>query len=488
MKKKVIAAAVAATLGHTAANAVSVNPNGLGQVLLFPYYTVQSSEAGRFDTLITLVNTTNQVKAVKIRFREAKASHEVLDFNIYMSPKDVWVAVITEDGEGAKIATPDNTCTVPRIPAEGVAFRNSEYDATQGGVDDGAGSGLDRTKEGYFEVIEMGVVSDSDAVVPASTNPSPFIPATWATHVPGSTPADCESLITAWGGGSWSNPPAGFNSGDLNVSAPTGGLFGSVSLINVNEGTDYGYDAVALNDFFAPANQADDLHRDPGTTLPTLVDVDPKTSIVVNGNTVISSDWGLGNPADPVSAVLMHSTMMNDYVTEPGIDAATSFVFTMPTKSFYVPIGSGLTAQQPFTQSFFGSACEEVLYTAWDREENTEIPVITVDFSPRPPVVINPSTLCFEANVVRINGKDALSSKTAFNDLETKFTNGWISADLTSGHAMTADDGTVYLGLPTIGFSAQRYFNGTLTSDSGASSLSNYGGLFAHKSTTVISS
>ena len=44
--------------------------------------------------------------------------------------------------------------------------------------------------------------------------------------------------------------------GDLNVSAPTGGLFGSVSLVNVNEGTDYGYDAVALNDFFVPANRS----------------------------------------------------------------------------------------------------------------------------------------------------------------------------------------------------------------------------------------
>ena len=40
MKKKVIAAAVAATLGHTVVNAVSVNTDGLGQVLLFPYYTV----------------------------------------------------------------------------------------------------------------------------------------------------------------------------------------------------------------------------------------------------------------------------------------------------------------------------------------------------------------------------------------------------------------------------------------------------------------
>jgi hypothetical protein len=486
MKKKVIAAAVAATLGHTVVNAVSVNTDGLGQVLLFPYYTVQgSATTDNFDTLITVVNTTDEVKAVKIRFREAKASHEVLDFNIYMSPKDVWVAAVVPDaGGGAKILTPDTTCTVPAIPAAGVPFRNSEYDPDQNGVNDGAGVGLDRTKEGYFEVIEMGVVNDTDSTPAPAATPTPFVPATWATHVNGA-PGDCASLNAAWASGSWKNPPQGFVSGDLNVTAPTGGLFGSVSLINVNEGTDYGYDGVALNDFFVPANKDNDLHRDPGTTLPTLADVDPKVSVVLNGNTVVNSSWGLGNNVDPVSAVLMKTKMMNDYATDPGINAATSFIYTMPTKSFYVPIGQGLVAEAPFTQPFFGFACEDVAYTAWDREEQTEIPITSVDFSPRPPQEIAPSALCFEANVVGINGTDAVSSKTATNELKSEFINGWISADLSAGHNLVDDDGNSYQGLPVIGFSTQRYFNGTLA---GNSTLSNYGGLFAHKSMTVISS
>ena len=47
----------------------------------------------------------------------------------------------------------------------------------------------------------------------------------------------------------------------------------------------------------------------------------------------------------------------------------------MPTKNFYVPIGAGLGAEEPFTTSFFGSACENVAYTVWDREEQTEIPI-----------------------------------------------------------------------------------------------------------------
>jgi len=489
MKKKVIAAAVAATLGHTVVNAVSVNTDGLGQVLLFPYYTVQGSAAtDNFDTLVSVVNTTDDVKAVKIRFREAKASHEVLDFNIYLSPKDVWVGVISPQGEGAKISSPDTTCTVPAIPPAGVAFRNSEY----ADGSDGAEVGLGRTKEGYIEVIEMGVVNDTDPTPAPSASPAPFLPATWATHAaataPGAAaiPGDCASLNAAWAGGSWSNPPAGFVSGDLNVSAPTGGLFGSVSLINVSEGTDYGYDGVALNDFFSPADNANDLHRDPGTTLPTLSDVDPKVSVILNGNNVFNSEWALGNTVDPVSAVLMKTKMMNDYVTDPGIDAATSLVYTMPTKNFYVGIGAGAPVSPPFTAPFFKAACEDVSYTSWDREEQTEIPITSVDFSPRPDVVVAPSALCFEANVVRINGKDALSSKTATNELSTKFTNGWISSDFSgAGHSIQDDEGNAYIGLPVIGFSAQRYFNGTLA---GSSTLSNYGGLFAHKSMTVISS
>ena len=56
----------------------------------------------------------------------------------------MWVGVVSPDaGGGAKLSTPDTTCTVPDIPVAGVAFRNfSEYDPAQGGVDDGAGTGL----------------------------------------------------------------------------------------------------------------------------------------------------------------------------------------------------------------------------------------------------------------------------------------------------------------------------------------------------------
>ena len=44
---------------------------------------------------MSVVNTTASMKAVKVRFREGKNSAEVLDFNVFLSPFDVWTASIT---------------------------------------------------------------------------------------------------------------------------------------------------------------------------------------------------------------------------------------------------------------------------------------------------------------------------------------------------------------------------------------------------------
>jgi hypothetical protein len=55
----------------TPSAAVEVNPDGIGQVLLYPYYTVRSSGSGNaLNTLITVGNATDRVKAVRVRFRE----------------------------------------------------------------------------------------------------------------------------------------------------------------------------------------------------------------------------------------------------------------------------------------------------------------------------------------------------------------------------------------------------------------------------------
>ncbi|MDX1554774.1 MAG: cell surface protein, partial [Xanthomonadales bacterium] len=120
MNRKNLTAAVLAGLAGAAgiagtAQAVNINPDGLGQVLVYPYYTSR----GGNQTLLSVVNTTEDAKAVKVRFLEGYNSREVLDFNMYMSAYDVWVAAVADDGAGTPtLYVPDSTCTAPYLFAQ----------------------------------------------------------------------------------------------------------------------------------------------------------------------------------------------------------------------------------------------------------------------------------------------------------------------------------------------------------------------------------
>ena len=99
MKRTSLTTAVIAGIAGVAgisnmASAVYLNNDGLGQVLIYPYYTVNNDNI----TLLSVVNTTDQSKAVKVRFLESLNSAEVLDFNLYLSPFDVWTAGVASDG------------------------------------------------------------------------------------------------------------------------------------------------------------------------------------------------------------------------------------------------------------------------------------------------------------------------------------------------------------------------------------------------------
>ena len=108
MKKNNLTTAVVAGLAGVAgissiASAVNLNSDGLGQVLVYPYYTVNND----LNTLISVVNTTNEVKAVKVRFLEGKNSRECLDFNLYLSPYDVWTAALVAQTATSAYVTAD---------------------------------------------------------------------------------------------------------------------------------------------------------------------------------------------------------------------------------------------------------------------------------------------------------------------------------------------------------------------------------------------
>src|SRR5436853_7046992 len=129
-KRKALFTAVLAGLGAAGtAEAVYLNPNGTGQVLVYPYYTVQSAGGNAWNTYLSVVNTTSRAKAVKVRVLEGKTSAEVLDFNLYLSANDVWTAGIipSTNGVGGAIVTGDNSCVAPASLATAQDFRNYQY-------------------------------------------------------------------------------------------------------------------------------------------------------------------------------------------------------------------------------------------------------------------------------------------------------------------------------------------------------------------------
>ena len=186
MKKKMLPYAVsaAAAVSMSASAQMYVDNGGLGEVLIFPFYSAENGNS----TNINLVNTTAAGKAVKVRFIEGENSQEVLDFNLYMSPGDHFSMGVsaTADG-GGQVVTNDNTCTVPRFtPGEAVAFRSTLYATDKDAKGAYDNTGIGRTAVGYVEVIEMGQLTGKglhyDAKGAVSANQVPLTPPAAVDH------------------------------------------------------------------------------------------------------------------------------------------------------------------------------------------------------------------------------------------------------------------------------------------------------------------
>lgn len=245
-----VALTAAGTLCCSIAHAVRVNPDGHGQTLIYPYYTARATASGNaYVTALAVVNTTASPKAVRVRFLEGAAGAAVADFNLFLSAYDVWTAGVVPAGPGAGVFTLDNSCTTPRVSRDASSptkFFNSAYAGR-----DPLGDGLDRTYEGYFEILEMGTIDATSALGLAVTQKLDL-------SAPNASKPTCVNLPAT------DAVPAG-------LTRPSGGLAGSVSLINVNEGTDYGIDAVALSQWSDKVQW-----YPPGNFHPDLADVSPR--------------------------------------------------------------------------------------------------------------------------------------------------------------------------------------------------------------------
>jgi hypothetical protein len=365
-KQKTLFAAVAsasALLAAGSANAVYVNNDGLGQALVYPYYTVRAGNT----TLLSVVNTTDQAKAVKVRFLDGKNTAEVLDFNLFLSPKDVWTGAIMATADGAMIATKDKSCTNPKLPAGGQPFRNFQF------VEDGdvtALQAMDRTREGYVEILEM-------ATIPTTTALGKDV-----THVSGTPKCSLTNDANA--------------TSATGLTAPSGGLFGSESIVNFTSGYSTSVDATALDgwhsgNFGITAS---------GSLQPSIASGGSTIAVVNNGGNVYVSQ--MVNSLDAVSATMMHSNVMGEYAFTSDGAFGTDWVLTMPTKRQYVFDGNGSSngGLGPFESAWSnktGLSCDLVSLSSTDREEYKGVTLD--DFSPKPPGTPG-NSLCYEANVI----------------------------------------------------------------------------------------
>lgn len=450
MKKKVLSAAVLAAMSVGSAQAVNLSQTGTGEVMIVPYYTVQGGE----ETVFSIVNTTDETKAVKVRFHEPMNSREVLDFNLYLSPYDVWTAKVLDNsaGNGATIITSDKSCTVPAIDdlvsTTTEDFRPYAYNGQMADSPaDGGPTGLERTREGYFEIIEMGIwANDGDGVLPWGVG------APDSTHVSG-TPENCATLRASWAdGGLWTI------NGNEDVAAPTGGLFAAAAVINVQAGTEMEVEATTLEAFSNIAQ-----HTAPGYLTPNLSSASPAESVVMlndgvsDGAQVYEDAWLFGE--DAVTAVLQAQVVMNEYTVNPATAASTDWVVTFPTKRFYTDSQVWRGYENPFSSNFpmAGQACETVTAVYFDREE--QLVTGTTDFSPLPDGAT--FDLCYEANVVNFEDSNVLSSELVDTSFSVApFTSGWAAFGFIEvEHELVAPSGRTYEGLPSIGFRATKLMN-----------------------------
>jgi len=481
---RVIAATAILGAALTSAEAVVLNPRGTGQVLVYPYYTVNAG----FGTLLSVVNATADGKALKVHIREGYDGRDVLVFNLYLSPFDAWVAQIFAAGSnastGAGIATNDNSCTVPTFPpisAGAAAFRDAGY---TGANADGGPVGIGRTREGYIEIIEMGTVTnDQQSTLNA------------IGHGSSGVPSNCPQLIQAWTtGGYWTS------NATTDIGTPSGGLYGAESIINVDEGLMYTINAEAIDGFSSTAQ-----HTIPGSATPDLSSASKSADATVSAFVPVGSgmvEAKYDHPEDAISALFMADSLYNEYVVDPGVNAMTDWIVTFPTKRFYSdPALTGSAARPPFDIVFGtdvsapATACSPLAYQYFSRDELTT--TSGVDFS----VPLPQTAACYATTLISFLGSSLLGSALVHDGYPypslyaiadpSIFPAGHAHLDFThdrngilqTAHALTSKNGVTFTGLPAIGFAAIDYVNGNVT----PGTLANYSGANRHRSTVACS-
>jgi len=96
-------------LGASIVNAIEISPDDRGQLLIAPVYKASDGKS----TEIRVVNPsrTHAVKAV-VSVRSSANSLEILNFNLYLTPTDVWTGELRNNGSGVELYSEDDSILV----------------------------------------------------------------------------------------------------------------------------------------------------------------------------------------------------------------------------------------------------------------------------------------------------------------------------------------------------------------------------------------
>lgn len=472
-----------------------VNTDGVGHINIVPYYSVQ----GGTDTYINIVNTdTVNGKAVKVRFRSASNSDDVFDFTLLMSPGDVFAMAVTKVDGVPRVVTSDKTCTLPNnISGRSFVFDrlNPKLTAEQKATE---------ASEGYVELLTMADIP------PIKATPEIVTLYESIKHSNG-VPLNCNSGAVR----ALLNDPADDAAANaLGLYAPTTGLMTNWTVINVERATSHSGAAAAVegrgsdgapaysNIVFFPQTAEPVTSPATYTSDPILAGgVDKSGNAVTAAVAAAMYDFpDLSTPLVPttpaayvsfLTSLLAVTSVTNEYLTDPAIDARTDWVFSAPTRRYATAMAYGKGVDGADLQVFAGGG--SLFYT----KDNTSVSqgqicvkgiqigvggvAVTADREERfaqsdDDFVISPGTpaaprlFCGEVSVLTFNGKSSLlGAKVAVSDLDTQgFADGW---------ARIGTPGLGY-GLPFLGFAASEIVNG----DVGGVSA-NYGLTFPHRVT-----
>jgi hypothetical protein len=494
-----LAAAVAtATAGYAGvANAQSyAAASELGDLAIVPYYTTMEGYA----TGVNIVNTSSVTQVIKFRFRRATDSMDALDFNVVLSPKDMYTGFISKSGDDITWTSNDNSCTAPEYNVGDNKFAMPDIYR-------------ENADTGYIEIISMGSPDSESAPLALA-----------AKHGADGVPASCDIVRDNFFAGGVSNTKRGVvdsantvgpNLADEDLALATTTYVASPDSLKVS--------------FFIKSDETGTEFGDNAVHIAGFLD----TPSITNQQTGIFSgdlqgfdypDLNGGAPTNPASrgkynalrTELAAQELVNDWSANVAghFSVDTDWVVTFPGQYVmldlgeYIPRtinGAGLEAECLRTGVAAAADSDEVedcdfrdipvtaSITVYDREEQG-IVVEEGDLvvSPSPPIIIPELTLDNEVNVIQWGSAPVLNAPIAITGLDVPAgaSFGWASLVGTpaAGNTMLCDwTGAVapadtYACMlpaestdtaPTVGFVAwQRNF--------GANPDANYGRIVEH--------